>query len=355
MSTVEAHRASTLSEAAPRARWSLSEAAPQARPSRRAESKGRVEGPSRRAESKGRVAGPIVGGATYPAAMPEPIDAWWHRRQRSKARDVPYELGTFRDEWAHYPALQRQFHPDLNGGIALSQVPPAADVLLLWQCELGHRFAATPWEQRQRPTGSRRKSIWCPECTLKSGASPRPARRPAPRRLEPMPKGLVDVRPATCERSPAARLEPGAAFASPCSPPTASAAEAVLRALLDERLDLGLTADARPTAVRTKEAFFNHLEVWPDIVIDELRVAIEYDTTGRDGLEHVGQRLDIDRRKDRLLRATGWEVIRIRTGHLPDLGPHDLEAPGVSGKLADRIVDRLRELRGALIVDAYAR
>lgn len=298
--------------------------------------------------------------------MPEPIDAWWSRRRRSKARDVPYEPGTFRDEWAHYPALQRQFHPDLNHGIALSQVPPAADVLLLWQCELGHRFAATPWEQRQKPSGSRRKSTWCPECTAGSGAAP--TRRPRSlsgrseskgrtpgRRLDPMPPGLVDVRPATCERSPAARLAPGDAFASPCAPPTASAAESNLRALLDERLDLGLVDDTRPNAVRTKEAFFNHLEVWPDIVIEPFRVAIEYDTTGRDGLEHVGQRLDVDRRKDRLLRATGWEVVRIRTGHLPHLGLHDLSAPGVSGLLADRIVDRLREVRGPLFVDAYLR
>ena len=288
--------------------------------------------------------------------MPEPIDAWWRRRQRSKAREVPYEVGTFRDDWAHYPALQRQFHPGLNAGIALSQVPPAAEVLLLWQCELGHRFAATPWDQRQRPTGSRRKSIWCPECTLKSGASPRPAKRRSPRtRLEPMPDGLVDVRPATCERSPALRRVPGESFASPCAPPTSSAAESFLRAMLDERLDLGLAAERRPNAVRTREAFFDHLEVWPDIVIDELKVAIEYDTTGRDGREHVGQRLDTDRRKDRLLRAVGWEVIRIRTGHLPELGPFDLEAPGVSGRLADRIVDRLGEIRGDLIVGAYAR
>jgi hypothetical protein len=318
--------------------------------------------------------------------MPEPIDAWWTRRQRSKSREVPYELGTFRDEWAHYPALQRQFHPDLNGGIALSQVPPAADVLLLWMCELGHRFAATPWEQRQKPSGSRRKSTWCPECTAGSGAAPRrrgAARGPSTRsarsgsdpvaeqraegyglvaeraagesKRAPMPTGLIDVRPATCERSPAARLDPGTAFASPCAPPTASAAESNLRALLHERLDLGLADEIRPNAVRTKEAFFTHLEVWPDIVIDELRVAVEYDTTGRDGLEHVGQRLDVDRRKDRLLRACGWEVIRIRTGHLPSLGRYDLAAPGVSGLLADRIVDRLREVRGPLFVDAYVR
>ena len=147
-------------------------------------------------------------------------------------------------------------------------------------------------------------------------------------------------------RSPASRLEPGAAFASPCAPPTASAAESSLRALLDARLDLGLVAEDRPTAVRTRAPFFDHLEVWPDLVLEPLRVAIEYDSTGRD---------EVDRRKDRLLREAGWEVVRIRTGRLPDLGPHDLAASGVSGRLADRLVDRLGEIRGPLLVGAYLR
>lgn len=268
--------------------------------------------------------------------MPEPVAAWWERRQRSKGAVVPYDVGRYRDAWAHYPALHRQYHPDLNEGIALSQVPPAADVLLLWVCELGHRFAATPWEQRQRPSGSRRRSTWCPECAVGAG-------RAAPRRVRP------------CTRSSAGSLQPGTAFHSPCAPPTASAAESALRALLDARLDLGLDAPDRPNAVRIREPFFDHVEVWPDVVVEPLRVAIEYDTTGRDGLEHVGRREAVDRRKDRLLRSVGWEVIRVRTGRLPHLGPHDLAAPGVSGLLADRIVERLREVCGPLLVDAYRR
>ena len=80
--------------------------------------------------------------------MPERVEAWWQRRQWSKGRDVPYEVGRFRAEWDRYPTLAKQYHPDLNAGIALSQVPPAADVWLLWECQVGHRFIATPWEQR---------------------------------------------------------------------------------------------------------------------------------------------------------------------------------------------------------------
>jgi len=96
--------------------------------------------------------------------MPERVEQWWSRRQWSKGTSVPYEIGRFRADWERYPVLVRQYHPDLNHGITLSQVPPAADVYLVWQCDSGHRFVATPEEQRQRPGTSRRRSTWCPDC-----------------------------------------------------------------------------------------------------------------------------------------------------------------------------------------------
>lgn len=138
---------------------------------------------------------------------------------------------------------------------------------------------------------------------------------------------------------------------SPWAPPPASAAEADLRERLRYRLDV----DLRFNAVRVARPFFDHLEVWPDFCLSEFRVAIEYDTTGRDGLEHVGRREDVDRRKDRLLRSAGWEVLRVRCGKLALLGPWDLSAAGVSAILVDRVVDRLGEMRGALLVGAYER
>jgi hypothetical protein len=127
--------------------------------------------------------------------------------------------------------------------------------------------------------------------------------------------------------------------------------EAKLRADLFARLDVteGLNA------VRVTRPFFDHLEVWPDILLPELRVAIEYDTPGRFGLEHVGKREDADRRKDRALRAAGWEVVRIRTGKLEKLGPHDLQLSSLGGRGIDQVVDVLRDIRGPLLVDAYLR
>ena len=104
--------------------------------------------------------------------MAERVEAWWARRQFSRGADVPYPVGTYREAWAPFPMLIRQYHPELNAGITLTQVPPAADVLLLWQCEMGHLFAATPTEQRERPGRERRRSAWCPECaTLREAAA----------------------------------------------------------------------------------------------------------------------------------------------------------------------------------------
>ena len=259
--------------------------------------------------------------------MPEHVETWWARRQLSKAARVPYPIGSFREFWETYPVLVGQFHPDLNFGLVLSQVPPAADVWLLWQCDVGHLFVATPTEQRLRPGRSRRRSTWCPECSALAGA---PVARP---------------RSTLCGTSVAETYPVGEAFRSQCAPRPASAAEELLRQKLAARLPVG-----ESNAVRVARQFFTHLEVWPDLLLPDLRVAIEYDTTGRDGLEHVGKRELVDIRKDRLLRAARWEVVRVRTGKLKAIGPYDVVG---SARTIDRVLDRLREIRGDLIVNAW--
>jgi very-short-patch-repair endonuclease len=296
--------------------------------------------------------------------VPERVELWWARRQWSKRREVPYRVGRFRSEWERYPVLVRQYHPDLNAGISLSQVPPAAEVYLVWECDVGHRFVATPDEQRSRPGSSRRRSTWCPECAALA-VPRRPAARPTADVAAAVPRdcghprgqrrrnGRSGERCATCEHARAAAfgVSVGDAFHSPWAPKTASAAEADLRQRIGSRLDVDLTFNA----VRVARPFFEHLEVWPDIILAEFRVALEYDTTGRDGLEHVGRREAVDRRKDRQLRAAGWEVVRIRCGKLQPIGPHDLTASGVSDGLIDRTIETLGEVRGRLIVNSYLR
>ncbi|ROQ15480.1 hypothetical protein EDF54_0343 [Rathayibacter sp. PhB93] len=295
--------------------------------------------------------------------MAEAIGRWWERRRFSRGVDVPYPVGTYREAWASFPVLVLQYRPECNGGIVLSQIPPAADVYLCWLCDAGHVFVATPEEQRHRPGRERRRSSWCPDCaalakprTLRPAVEPvveRPS-TPAPEPAAARPPRPVRTPtrsrpPRICSKTP--QLPPGEPFVSACAPPPASAVEARLRALLAERLEF----EPGFTAVRLSRPFFEHLEAWPDIVLSELRVAIEYDSTGRHGLEHVGHREEADRRKDRALRAVGWEVVRVRTGRLPPLGPHDVLASGVSAGLVDRLLDELREIRGSLLVDAWTR
>ena len=292
--------------------------------------------------------------------MAERVEAWWARRQWSKGAIEPYAIGTYRDAWAAYPALVRQYHPELNAGITLTQIPPAADVLLQWECESGHRFVATPDEQRSRPGRERRRSAWCPECSERANprrilplpmretvAPEQPGRMPVP--AEPAVLRERRPRPARriCPKTPA--LAVGEPFVSECAPAPASAVEAQLRADLFARLPLtpGLNA------VKVARPFFEHVEVWPDIVLTELRIAVEYDTIGRHGLEHTGRREDADRRKDRALRAAGWEVVRLRTGKLEPLGPHDLQLAAWNARALTRLVDVFRHIRGPLMVDAY--
>lgn len=254
---------------------------------------------------------------------------------------MPYEVGTYRSGWAAYPELIRQYHPELNHGVALSQVPLAADVLLCWECRVGHRFAATPTEQRERPGRVRRQSSWCPECSAL--ARPQPVILGEARAIPRKPKPPTTL----CSKTPA--LPTGEAFLSECAPAPASAAEARLRAALAARL----VFTSEVNAVKVARPFFRHTEVWPDILLPELRIAIEYDTVGRHGLEHVGKREEADRRKDRALRASGWEVVRIRTGRLEPIGPRDLQMSSVTERGVERIVDTLRDIRGPLLVDAY--
>ncbi|MET4051673.1 hypothetical protein ABID81_001017 [Frigoribacterium sp. PvP054] len=411
--------------------------------------------------------------------MPEPIAAWWARRQTSRGLAVPYAVGSYREAWASYPVLVRQYRPEHNAGIVLSQIPPAADVWLCWLCDAGHVFVATPDEQRHRPGRERRRSSWCPTCselaapralpmrppmapaavvraqaevarrqaavtdepaalvrgpalaTGETGAGlPAPAPTtatssvpgstvraqkpggaapgtppPPPRRGRSVSTGLPSTTPRAdatgspgsraaqpsrasepadasqparaaeparaaqparasrggrasrptpasrpvCDKTPA--LPTGTPFTSACAPKPASAVEAELRAELTARLEF----EPGLTAVRVGRPFFDHVEVWPDIVLGELRVAIEYDSTGRHGLEHVGHRETADRRKDAALRAAGWQVVRLRTGKLPPLGPHDLQLSGLTRQTVPLLLDELRAIRGPLLVDAYLR
>jgi very-short-patch-repair endonuclease len=147
-----------------------------------------------------------------------------------------------------------------------------------------------------------------------------------------------------------AEVAPGEAFRSDSAPRATSAAEGRLRALVADRLDVDLTC----TAVRVRTPFFGRLEVWPDVIIPELAIAVELDTVGRNADEHVGRRERTDRRKDQLLREVGWHVIRLRCRPLRALGPDDLVVAGVSATAVESLLERMGDVRGHLFVQAYA-
>ncbi len=168
-----------------------------------------------------------------------------------------------------------------------------------------------------------------------------PARRVAP----PQPSASPELWRST------AQVRPGEAFRSDSAPRATSAAEGRLRALIAERLDVELVC----TAVRVRAPFFGRLEVWPDIVVPELAIAIEFDTVGRNADEHVGRRERADRRKDQLLREVGWHVIRLRCRPLRALSSDDLVVAGVSATAVDALIERMGEVRGSLLVEAYRR
>ncbi|MEI5582434.1 MULTISPECIES: hypothetical protein [unclassified Agromyces] len=150
--------------------------------------------------------------------------------------------------------------------------------------------------------------------------------------------------------SPGAAREAGMPFMKPGLRVGTSMTEQRLRVLLGERLRL----HHRANAVRTARMFYGRQEVWPDILVAELRIAIEYDDPGRSGRAHRGLKQGSDHEKDAALREVGWEVIRIRGGGLPPLGPYSVSCRSVTAEVADEVVRLMRAIRGDAAVDAIA-
>lgn len=175
-----------------------------------------------------------------------------------------------------------------------------------------------------------------------------------PRGHDRYPATVMDVLTGTgcpkCRASaeaPARRSQGGLPFMKPGLRLGTSVTEQRLRALLGERLRL----PHRVNAIRINRTFFGRTEVWPDIIIPALLVAIEYDDPGRDGTSHRGLKEASDRDKDAALNEVGWEVIRVRAGGLDALGPNSIVCAGLTLAVIDRIMSMLRQLRGDAAVD----
>ena len=149
---------------------------------------------------------------------------------------------------------------------------------------------------------------------------------------------------------PGAAREAGLAFMKPGLKVGTSQVEQRLRLLLGERIRL----HHRVNAVRTARMFYGKQEVWPDILVPQLRIAIEYDDPGRSRRAHRGLKEASDLEKDEALREVGWEVIRIRAGGLEPFGPYSIVCRTLTVAVVDEVVAVMRRIRGDAAVDAIS-
>ena len=140
----------------------------------------------------------------------------------------------------------------------------------------------------------------------------------------------------------AASREAGMPFMKPGLRVGTSMTEQRLRAMLGERVRL----HHRANAVRLARTFYGRQEVWPDILVAELRIAIEYDDPGRSRRAHRGLKEGSDVEKDEALREVGWEVIRVRAGGLDALGPYSIVCRALTADVVDEIVRLMTVIRG---------
>ena len=181
-----------------------------------------------------------------------------------------------------------------------------------WRCARGHdRYAATV---RALLTGP-----GCPKCGV-NAAGPSSAR------------------------------EAGVAFMNPGLRTRTSQTEQRLKVVLGERIRLRHGVNA----VRIARTFYGRQEVWPDILVPQLRIAVEYDDPGRSRRAHMGLKEASDLEKDEALREVGWEVVRIRAGGLRPLGPHSVVCHALTAAAVDEVVACMRRIRGDAAVDAIA-
>lgn len=150
--------------------------------------------------------------------------------------------------------------------------------------------------------------------------------------------------------APAAMREAGVAFMKPGLRTATSQTEQRLRMLLGERIRL----HHRVNAVHIARTFYGRREVWPDILVPQLRIAVEYDDPGRTRRAHRGLKEASDLDKDDALREVGWEVIRIRAGGLEPVGPHSIVCRQLTSAVVDEVVERMRRIRGDAAVDAIS-
>lgn len=117
------------------------------------------------------------------------------------------------------------------------------------------------------------------------------------------------------------------------TPPT-SKQENILRGHLAKLIPLASRYEVN--AVNVDVTSWGARHVFPDMLIPTSRIAVEYDSPGP--LHDAHGPLSVDLEKDGALRRVGWEVIRVRVGGLPLIGPYDVPATGPTQSTAAAVV-----------------
>ena len=107
--------------------------------------------------------------------------------------------------------------------------------------------------------------------------------------------GTACAKCRTNAAGPAAAHEAGVPFMNPALRTRTSQTEQRLKALLGERIRL----NHRVNAIHIARTFFGRNEVWPDVIVPQLRIAIEYDDPGRSRRAHLGPQRGIRPRQRR--------------------------------------------------------
>ena len=188
-----------------------------------------------------------------------------------------------------------------------------------------------------RRVSERRTTGGAPAATI---ATPRPCARCS--RAPGAPSARVNA------AGPSSAREAGVAFMNPGLRTRTSQTEQRLKILLGERIRLHHGVNA----VRIARTFYGRQEVWPDILVPQLRIAVEYDDPGRSRRAHLGLKEASDLDKDDALREVGWEVIRIRAGGLTAFGPYSVVCRTLTPAVVDEVVACMRRIRGDAAVDA---
>ncbi|MGH3972354.1 MAG: hypothetical protein ACRDS9_03385, partial [Pseudonocardiaceae bacterium] len=213
-----------------------------------------------------------------------------------------------------------------------------------WQCDRGHRW--------RESIGSRtRKRRWqrfgygvaaCRFCVLDDFSPRYMGCGHQKRSLGEVTRSSHPSLPGRCGTCTDASPASGTAVHDDNALAT-SRKERELRALLAAVLPVAPAGEAN--AVVVEPTSWGARRVHPDILIPTYRIAVEYDSPGEFGEAHGIDSHDAE--KDSALRAAGWEVIRVRTGGLPLLGPYDVAASGATHRAAAAVMEKVNSILAA--------